>query len=62
MAICKCFDFNSPVDAAVFIAEVDIETDGGEVMVTSNYSQCLQDFHNFQRINAFLSLLQTNLK
>lgn len=52
LAFCRAFSFSRPQDAIAFIA-------GG---FQSAYAQCLKDLGNFSQINAFLNLMEINLK
>ena len=61
LGFCKSFDFETPMEAAHFLAEVPTKQPDGRVVTTSDYMECLQDIGNFQKINSFLSLLETNL-
>ena len=62
MAICKSFDIYDPVEAAHFIAEVEVVDAFGATVTQSNYTKQLQDVNNYEKINTLLNLLQTNLK
>lgn len=62
MAICKSFDIYDPVEAAHFIAEVEVVDEYGATVAQSSYTKHLQDASNYEKINTFLNLLQTNLK
>ena len=57
VALCQAFSFAHPRDAAKFISS---GPDSARPELTS-YSLSLQDTNNFNRINRFLNLLQSNL-